>query len=998
MCQKWKILLLIVSIVISIFTLHSDERVDYSTPSRLSVGSDYIISTIDTSGQFLIFVNIENDTIILPLYEILEGYLENSNDSFGFLYGDSVEYKKLIKFSDSTMIVGGEGEMFLYSPNTIGGFYSNVPLVVHNGTFYQYMGDDGYYIYDDNYGNAWSYFNNTSISIIDSTTQSNVVFMKLDTLWNLNPTDASKYFKYEGTNFTVAVSSGAGTNELNLTHGDLSTQDRMTAGNFYTTGDIYIGDSLYALRIKTPFANVTDSVATNKLKVNYISALDSLYVKANYIYAIDSFKTGGIARVQDIVIGDSILYYTYPGLTPKEWHKASSYVFSEFSDTSEKVQFDGGSVYTTQNAYIGAGLYVAQEWVDSATTPWLWGLQNIFKHGNTTFYDDITLIGDTNSNNQSYLGLINITDSMHTQLRPGNIRLSKIYTSSSSRDLDSLFILFEKDKLTLYRYDNQSRTWSVDTTRFEYKGNSVKLMSMSDTTKYLSLVNGNISVTGVGNNTLYGNLRVNGTGTFNGNLYLFSGTHMEIYDTLTNLNSRINTGYYRIMNLFADSNRVVLDTSGLYLYNYSNQSILTQVTTHGISTPIVTSDTSKVDIIRSKNGSEFAFFHNPLTQNETGILVDSLGFIISDYDNNTTLYLYNGEVNLYNFAGDSGWFDLLTDGLYFYDWASQQHTGTYASDIMRLQSVDLEDSVVAKNNGDLYWSGIAYGNDIELDSANIARLVIDHIVEGRDAKFLDSILVGTSPNQLKLKHDTLFSLTSTDTVRISNGNLKATGYAFIDDSIRTRKAVVDIVFPKDSTRTFIKRAETDNIITDTIWNTFQTYLSSWTCPGKDFYMENSRGAWLPDTNNMDYNLVIGYGTGSAITRFYSTAPVNPLFSALNDSTCRIFRANHDSVFLIHWKRYSAIDSVKVSFGVMNKDFTFDTLINNYKLTIPGDDSWQSTWLGLSNFTTPADTLKIINPMCFKLVFKVFAGTSEEGFTFDKACVIAKGYQGTKAQE
>jgi len=32
---------------------------------------------------------------------------------------------------------------------------------------------------------------------------------------------------------------------------------------------------------------------------------------------------------------------------------------------------------------------------------------------------------------------------------------------------------------------------------------------------------------------------------------------------------------------------------------------------------------------------------------------------------------------------------------------------------------------------------------------------------------------------------------------------------------------------------------------------------------------------LADTNNFDYNLVIGYGTGTATTRFYTGCVVNP---------------------------------------------------------------------------------------------------------------------------
>ncbi len=65
----------------------------------------------------------------------------------------------------------------------------------------------------------------------------------------------------------------------------------------------------------------------------------------------------------------------------------------------------------------------------------------IVYHGNSTFYDDIALVGDPLSNNQSFLSLTSPTDSLMIRFRHGTnigIDVRKQFTTAS-RDTDSLF-------------------------------------------------------------------------------------------------------------------------------------------------------------------------------------------------------------------------------------------------------------------------------------------------------------------------------------------------------------------------------------------------------------------------------------------------------------------------------------------------------------------------------------------------------------------------------
>jgi len=205
------------------------------------------------------------------------------------------------------------------------------------------------------------------------------------------------------------------------------------------------------------------------------------------VMSVNPYETPG-KSVPYIVIGDSSFYYTYPSYLPKEWHRAVGYVFTELSDTSQKIQFDGGSLYATNNAYIGETISLCKDWIDSASTPWLWGAQHIIKHGNVYIYDDVTLVGDTLSNNQAYLGLLDVTDSSMMQMRPYSLRSFKSFTSPS-RDTDSTYWTLNNDGYILTNYASNSAN---DTTvqiksGYLFAKDSIKLNTGESVTKFIKV-------------------------------------------------------------------------------------------------------------------------------------------------------------------------------------------------------------------------------------------------------------------------------------------------------------------------------------------------------------------------------------------------------------------------------------------------------------------------------------------------------------------------------
>jgi hypothetical protein len=222
---------------------------------------------------------------------------------------------------------------------------------------------------------------------------------------------------------------------------------------------------------------------------------DSMKIQKNFsikgdnrtVLSIKPYETPG-KSVPYVVIGDSSFYYTYPSYLPKEWHRAVGYVFTELSDTSQKIQFDGGSLYATNNLYVGERMVLCEDWIDSATTPWLWGAQHSIKHGNVFIYDDVTLVGDTNSNNQAFLGLSDVTDSSMMQIRPYSLRSFKSFTSPS-RDTDSTYWALNNDGYILTNYADEGLN---DTTvqindGYVFAKDSIKLNTGEAVTKFIKV-------------------------------------------------------------------------------------------------------------------------------------------------------------------------------------------------------------------------------------------------------------------------------------------------------------------------------------------------------------------------------------------------------------------------------------------------------------------------------------------------------------------------------
>jgi hypothetical protein len=84
-------------------------------------------------------------------------------------------------------------------------------------------------------------------------------------------------------------------------------------------------------------------------------------------------------------------------------------------------------------------------------------MSHVIKHGNVVIYDDMTLIGDTTSNNQSYLSLSDVTDSSMIQIRPYSLRSFKSLTTAS-RDTDSTYWGVYQYGYDLLKYSTQDTT------------------------------------------------------------------------------------------------------------------------------------------------------------------------------------------------------------------------------------------------------------------------------------------------------------------------------------------------------------------------------------------------------------------------------------------------------------------------------------------------------------------------------------------------------------
>ena len=144
---------------------------------------------------------------------------------------------------------------------------------------------------------------------------------------------------------------------------------------------------------------------------------------------------------------------------------------------------DSGNLYTTgRTNRFNYGLTLGYRWRENPdpSNDTLYNMSGlIVLHGNNYFYDDVTLIGDTLSNNQSYLGLLNLRDSSYIRIKPKphqEISFRKQKTTSSV-DLDSAWMILDRYSLKYMDYALQDSATKIGA-GYGYFRDSVKTSSV----------------------------------------------------------------------------------------------------------------------------------------------------------------------------------------------------------------------------------------------------------------------------------------------------------------------------------------------------------------------------------------------------------------------------------------------------------------------------------------------------------------------------------------
>lgn len=321
---------------------------------------------------------------------------------------------------------------------------------------------------------------------------------------------------------------------------------------FYNERDVYIGleidgEEMGRVRVTSvPFSYIsirsdTSSISMNTKSINgrYISDKEPVIgdvlkwdgsewtPKAESLVGwntdyflnnnIDTFNllVGDLIEVnrgilKDIFLGDSVLWVNKISTDPQMRFKASNYIFydKQYPDRIVNI-YDGyikqtGSLYTKgivdsgnlrvtgMSNEFNYGITLGYRWRENPD-PFNDSLYNMsglkVLHGNSEFYDDVALIGDTLSNNQAYLSLLNVRDSFFIQIRPKNLQgmYYRKYKSTNSRDTDSMYVCLDREGLKITEY---IKNHSQDTTTkildgYGYFKDSVKIGDGEVVTKFI---------------------------------------------------------------------------------------------------------------------------------------------------------------------------------------------------------------------------------------------------------------------------------------------------------------------------------------------------------------------------------------------------------------------------------------------------------------------------------------------------------------------------------
>jgi len=191
-------------------------------------------------------------------------------------------------------------------------------------------------------------------------------------------------------------------------------------------------------------------------------------------------------------------------------------------------------------------------------------------HGNVFIYDDVRLIGDTMSNNQSYLAIGDVTDSSTQQFRP--YRITSYKDNTVPTELDSLFWELNQwgFNLTNYYDEHGSDTTVKLRNGYIYARDSIKVDSIIGDYWDSLTVKNKIGVMG-SIDTL--NSYINNTNDTFGVLYGGYASLDSLYISEGKHLNKIGSYGNGITNRTGDSIYSYLDTIGLGIYDYKTQGL-----------------------------------------------------------------------------------------------------------------------------------------------------------------------------------------------------------------------------------------------------------------------------------------------------------------------------------------------------------------------------------------------------------------------------------------
>jgi len=397
-------------------------------------------------------------------------YLINTNDTTATLYiskayidsflDDSISSKsafkmlnKSIKFTNAA----GDTVKALIQGDFVGlyDYVNNVTSVIGNQGFYKYntAGDSGYFYLRDSSFTFWDY--STQIPVIQMTvTDTGYGEIKVSGTENhlgiyayglgvTDTTEDSLVFTLtdEGLNFyrraDQQIYSRFGLNNLTMLD---------TTGGVGFPVVVMKRDTIYFDNLGSGgrFYNVSNR--NWNLRANLLA--DSL------IQGLNGNFTNNLTVTNKATITDSLVTNT---LLAESLDVDTIDTRKITADTSYSYRLTGKILKIDSTATIKGGLNLGGGWTAGVDTGYFYNMSHVIAHGNVIIYDDVTLIGDTLSNNQSYFGLSDVTDSSRIQIRPYSLRSFKSLTTAS-RDTDSTYWGIYNYGYDLLKYATQDTT------------------------------------------------------------------------------------------------------------------------------------------------------------------------------------------------------------------------------------------------------------------------------------------------------------------------------------------------------------------------------------------------------------------------------------------------------------------------------------------------------------------------------------------------------------